>query len=264
MEEIAKFAADFLRMKKSAIVIIALLVLLFPMRLNAQLAERYEKMVSEGEQRAIIEHLCDSIMEGRGSGTPGGRAAGKYISDYFKRLELKPFYYKTDQVFWQKGGINVHNIMGVVPALQPSDEYVVVCAHYDHLGKIKGRVFPGADDNASGVAALLTIADMFSQMRRDSVGPGVNILFVAFDGKEYSMAGSKHFCQLREVKRLTKTMYKLGDHYPFSQRGIPALLFTSGFHQHTLKTSDTPDIIDHKVLAKRTRLIFDVIQALAR
>ena len=329
MEEIAKFAADFLRMKKSAIVIIALLVLLFPLRLNAQLAERYEKMVSEGEQRAIIEHLCDSIMEGRGSGTSGGRAAGKYISDYFKRLELKPFYYKTDQVFWQKGGINVHNIMGVVPALQPSDEYVVVCAHYDHLGKIKGRVFPGADDNASGVAALLTIADMFSQMRRDSVGPGVNILFVAFDGKEYSMAGSKHFTSnmpvapsnircvvnmdilgstlvpvhkkrpdylivlgrntLPEGRRniisnsnlrkgmgldidytfygsddFTKTMYKLGDHYPFSQRGIPALLFTSGFHQHTLKTSDTPDIIDHKVLAKRTRLIFDVIQALAR
>ena len=61
--------------------------------------------------------------------------------------------------------------------------------------------------------------------------------------KDYTFYGSDDF---------TRTMYKLGDHYSFNQKGIPALLFTSGFHQHTLKTSDTPEIIDHKVLLKRT------------
>ncbi len=316
-------------MNKSAKYIIAILFALLPWGIHAQTGDRYEQVLSEGGQRAIIEHLCDSTMDGRASGTLGGALAGAYIEEYFNSLELKPFQYNSSQSFRDRNGIRMTNIMGVVPALQPCEDFIVVSAHYDHLGSIKGKVYPGADDNASGVAALLTIADAFSQMRRDSIGPGVNILFVAFDGKEYSMAGSRHFistlpispshiiceinmdilgatlvpvhknkpeylivlgrntlpenlrgiistCNLRGGMGLdidytfygsddfTRTMYKLGDHYPFSQKGIPALLFTSGFHQHTLKTSDTPEIIDHKVLLKRTRLIFDVIREMAQ
>ena len=327
-EEITKFATDFSIMKKSAKFILTLLSVLLPWCIHAQTAERYDKVITEGGQRAIIEHLCDSIMEGRASGTLGGTIAGAYIEEYFNSLELKPFQYNSSQSFRDRNGVRMHNIMGVVPALGPCEDFIVVSAHYDHLGNIKGKVYPGADDNASGVAALLTLADAFSQMRRDSIGPGVNILFVAFDGKEYSMAGSRHFtstlpispshiiceinmdilgstlvpvhknkpeylivlgrntlpenlrgiisaCNLKKGMGLdidytfygsddfTRTMYKLGDHYPFNQRGVPALLFTSGFHQHTLKTSDTPQIIDHKVLLKRTQLIFDVIKDMA-
>ena len=315
-------------MNKSVKYIFTILFAMLPSGLFAQTGDRYGQVISEGGQRAIIEHLCDSIMDGRASGTLGGAIAGAYIEEYFNNLELKPFQYNSSQSFRDKNGIRMTNIMGVVPALGPCEDFIVVSAHYDHLGAIKGKVYPGADDNASGVAALLTLADAFCQMRRDSIGPFVNILFVAFDGKEYSMAGSRHFtsslpvapshiiceinmdilgatlvpvhknrpeylivlgrntlpenlrgiissCNLRKDMGLdidytfygsddfTRTMYKLGDHYPFSQKGIPALLFTSGFHQHTLKTSDTPQIIDHKVLLKRTRLIFEVIREMS-
>ena len=315
-------------MKKSVKIILSALFVLLPWCLCAQTTDRYAKTITDGGQRAIIDHLCDSRMEGRAAGTLGGALAGAYIEEYFKNLEMKPFHYNDSQSFRSKEGVRMCNIMGVVPALAPCEDFIVVSAHYDHLGSIKGKVYPGADDNASGVAALLTIADAFSQMRRDSIGPGVNILFVAFDGKEYSMAGSRHFtstlpvspshiiceinmdilgstlvpvhkskpeylivlgrntlpenlrgvisaCNLRKGMGLdidytfygsddfTRTMYKLGDHYSFNQKGIPALLFTSGFHQHTLKTSDTPEIIDHKVLLKRTQLIFEVIKEMA-
>ena len=293
-----------------------------------QRLDKYEKLASEALQQQIVEHLCDSVMEGRGAGTAGGAAARSYILHKFDSLELRPFYYNRAQTFWHKG-MQMHNVLGVVPALGPSDKYIVVSAHYDHLGTIKGKTFPGADDNASGVAALLAVAEMFSAMRRDSVGPGVNILFAAFDAKEYSMTGSKYFtsnlpfapsqiiCEINidiigstlvpvhknkpeyvivlgrntlpEGLRgavsyansqgklgldidytfygsddFTRTMYKLGDHYTFNQRGIPALFFTSGFHQNTLKTTDTPDIINYQVLAKRTRLIFRTIHELSR
>ena len=315
-------------MKKSAKFILSALLALLPICVFAQAADRYSKVISEGGQRAIIEHLCDSIMEGRASGSLGGEMAGIYIEEYFKSLEMKPFQYNDSQTFSSKNGVRMRNIMGVVPALGPCEDFIVVTAHYDHLGVIKGKVYPGADDNASGVAALLTLADAFTQMRRDSIGPGVNILFVAFDGKEYSMSGSRHFtatlpiapshiiceinmdilgstlvpvhknkpeylivlgrntlpenlrgvissCNLHKGMGLdidytfyvsddfSKAMYTVGDHYAFNQKGIPALLFTSGFHQHTLKTSDTPEIIDHKVLLKRTRLIFEVIKEMA-
>ena len=287
---------------------------------------KYSSMVSESRQRAAVEHLCDSLLEGRAAGTPGGKIARDWVAHQFDSLLLKPFYYNRSQTFWSNG-ISMHNVLGVVPALAPSDKYVVVSAHYDHIGTLKGKFYPGADDNASAVAALLSLAEMFSQMRRDSVGPGVNIIFAAFDGKQYSMAGSKHFvsslpfapaqilCEinldifgaslvpvhqrsdylivlgrntlpehLRNVvdranraegvnldidytfygsDDFTRTMYKLGDHYPFAQKGIPALLATSGFHQHTLKTTDTPEIINYPVLAKRTRLIFHIIELIA-
>lgn len=309
-------------MKKAFAIVILCLLSALGMPAAAQ-ADKYEAIATETLHREIVEHLCDSVMEGRGAGTKGGEYAREYIKNRFKSLDLKPFYYRYTDTFHYKSDVTIHNVFGVIPALEPCNKFVVVSAHYDHLGIIKGKTYPGADDNASGVAALLTLAEMFSQMRRDSVGPGVNILFVAFDGKEYSMAGSKWFvtslpfatsdiiCDINmdilgstlvpvhnnpeylivlgrntlpENMRgiiassnfsrklnldidytfygsadFTRTIYRIGDNYTFNQRGIPALLFTSGFHQHTLKTTDTPDIIDYKVLAKRTQLIFNTI-----
>ena len=311
-------------MKKAAASFIITFLLFLAQGLSAQNTDKYEKLIAESGLKETIEALCTPRMEGRGSGTDGGTAAGEYILSRFRDMDLKPFYYNHRQAFRHKGNISMCNVLGVVPAVEPSDQYIVVSAHYDHLGNIKGKVYPGADDNASGVAALLALADMFSQMRRDSIGPSVNILFAAFDGKEYSMAGSNYFvshfpfaadniiCEINMdimgstlvpvhknrpdylivlgrntlperhfgvvtsansgtgplldidytfygSNDFTKTIYKLGDHYPFNLAGIPALLFTSGFHEHTLKTTDTPDIIDYPVLGKRTRLVFRTI-----
>ncbi len=306
-----------------------LAALLMALPLFGQQHSEYEAIADSASQMRIVEHLCDSIMAGRASGSDGSANARRYILNYLDQLQVQPFFYRSTQKFYHKGGVQMQNILAVVPALGVSDKYVVVSAHYDHLGTIKGKTYPGADDNASGVSALLTLSQMFSRMRRDSVGPGVNILFVLFDGKEYSMAGSEHFMSTLPVAPdkiicnvnmdilgstlvppkgygsdymivlgrgtlprssrdlidscnkaggdaleidytfygsddFTQMMYKLGDHYSFSKKGIPALLFTSGFHNHTLKTTDTPAIVNGEVLARRTRLIFRVIDALAQ
>ena len=309
-------------MKKAVAILFTALSIALHIPVAAQ-TEKYEEIASESLQREIVEHLCDSVMEGRGAGTGGGLLARNYILDRFEQLDLRPFYFSRQESFFYNENITMHNVMGVVPAKEICDKYIVVSAHYDHLGVIKGKTYPGADDNASGVAALLALAQMFSQMRQDGTSPAVNILFVAFDGKEYSMAGSKRFVAERPIAPqdivceinmdilgstlvpvrsnpeylivlgrntlpegmrniiancnygrnlnldidftfygsddFTRTMYRLGDHYIFNQKGIPALFFTSGFHEHTLKTTDTPAIIDFKVLAKRTKLIFNTI-----
>ena len=78
--------------------------------------------------------------------------------------------------------------MAMVRGTAQPDAFVIVSAHYDHLGVREGRTFPGADDNASGVAAMLeTAAYVATHPLRHSV------MFIAFDGEEQGLQGSKYF-----------------------------------------------------------------------
>lgn len=81
------------------------------------------------------------------------------------------------------------NVVAVLEGTQPSDSILVVTAHYDHIGALGKKVyFPGANDNASGTAMLLTLADHYSKNR-----PEHTIVFLAFSGEEIGLLGSKHF-----------------------------------------------------------------------
>lgn len=80
------------------------------------------------------------------------------------------------------------NVLGFLPG--SSGRYVVVMAHYDNLGSLSGNFYPGADSNASGVAALLELARMFVHMKDCKKTYGTGILFAALDGKEKDLGGS--------------------------------------------------------------------------
>ena len=93
------------------------------------------------------------------------------------------------------------------------DRYIIVGAHYDHLGFLDGKMYPGADSNASGTVAMTSLAEMLSLMKKEGRSYGCNIIFVAFDAKEHNMAGSESFWKLIEFgllkdpvsgKRITK------------------------------------------------------------
>ena len=78
----------------------------------------------------------------------------------------------------------------------PRDKYVIIGAHFDHLGELNGTVYPGADANASGTVALTSLADIFSSMKEMGKVYDCNLLFVAFDAKEMDMAGSEALWKL--------------------------------------------------------------------
>src|SRR5581483_9439509 len=93
----------------------------------------------------------------------------------------------------------VHNVLAYLPG--QSDEYVILGAHYDHLGLGNesslapsqiGQVHPGADDNASGTAGVLELARIFAA-RRDHLKRG--ILFMNFAGEEIGLLGSEHWVE---------------------------------------------------------------------
>lgn len=93
-----------------------------------------------------------------------------------------------------KENYEVSNILGVVKSMQPSDSFIIVSAHYDHLGRMgKNTYFPGANDNASGVAMLLSLAEEIQQQPLLKH----NVLFIAFAGEEIGLLGSQFFVNQR-------------------------------------------------------------------
>lgn len=154
----------------------------------------YEHLINAEVQMAHIDTLCSAAMNGRGLGTEGGALARRYIKERFMEYGVKKRGLLYEQEFTYRGKKGV-NIIGEIASTESGSDYIIISAHYDHLGEIEGRVYPGADDNASGVAALLELAKLFGKMKGNNTGPECNLLFIAFDGKEANMAGSRYFAE---------------------------------------------------------------------
>jgi hypothetical protein len=168
--------------------------------------------LSPGARRVLddVRFLADDRQEGRGIGTAGLERAGAYIRDGFARAGLQAsfqdFTIPPDApavLHSNLGGTATRNVVAVIPGTSPAlrGELVVVGAHYDHLGlggfgaldpDSTGRVHNGADDNASGTAALLEIGRLLATRRP---GGGRTIVLVAFSGEELGTLGSTYFVQ---------------------------------------------------------------------
>ncbi len=157
-----------------------------------------------------IRFLADDRLGGRMTGTPGGDSAAAYIARRFGQVGLQasargwfqPFQVAKDAPAAQRAlaaGATAANVIGILPGADPArrNETIVVGAHFDHLGMggfgaldpdSTGRVHNGADDNASGTAALIDIA-----ARLAAAPPARTVVFIAFSGEELGLLGSAHY-----------------------------------------------------------------------
>jgi Zn-dependent M28 family amino/carboxypeptidase len=85
------------------------------------------------------------------------------------------------------------NVVGILPGTDRKDEYVVLSAHYDHIGIINGQINPGADDDASGTAGVMEIAEAFVKAKKEGKGPRRTIVFLAVSGEEKGLLGSEYY-----------------------------------------------------------------------
>lgn len=139
-----------------------------------------------------IQQLSDNRMAGRKTAQPGAELARDYIRLRFSDLGLTalkpdfqhPFHYSIG--FADKQGIN---LIASLKGCSKPDSYIVMTAHYDHLGIIAGKVYNGADDNASGVATMLALA---AQLKSQPC-PSYSYLFIATDAEESGLHGAKAF-----------------------------------------------------------------------
>lgn len=139
-----------------------------------------------------IQTLSSDEYQGRKTGTKGAEMSRTYLSGRFKEIGLKAFSSTPgyEQPFSFKRGTTAEvkgiNMIGYVQG--KTDNVIVISAHYDHLGVVKGEVFNGADDNASGVGGLLKMATYFAKNK-----PNNTIIFAAFDAEEMGLQGAKAF-----------------------------------------------------------------------
>lgn len=164
--------------------------------------EDYADLITIDSLASPINFLSDPKLTGRETGTPGGSSAAIYIAEQFESYGLRPLgnpnplKHSTTymQPFYCPTRQQGKNVIGLLPADNPqSKEYVILSAHFDHLGTIKDVLYPGADCNASGVSVLLNIARTLSLMKDDDKGSKRNYIFVCYDAKEFSMTGAQLF-----------------------------------------------------------------------
>ena len=169
--------------------------------------------ITAADVKTHITFLADDALKGREAGTADEAKAANYIADYFRDFGLEPA--GDEQTYFQEFTINTSilrnphstdttgekrlskNVAAMLKGTGTSDEFIIIGAHYDHLGYgefgslYRGdslRIHNGADDNASGTTGLLELAQYFSVSR-----PETDILFLAFSGEEMGLLGSAHY-----------------------------------------------------------------------
>jgi hypothetical protein len=135
-----------------------------------------------------VRVLAADSMEGRAAGTPGGARARAWLLERLQALDIAPLGGSLTHAFpLDRGGEGV-NLIGVVRGTATPERYVVLSAHYDHVGVQAGQIFNGADDNASGVAAVLALAE---HLRARPLGHSV--IIALFDAEEGGLRGARAF-----------------------------------------------------------------------
>jgi hypothetical protein len=152
-----------------------------------------EPTVDADQLISDIRTLAAADMEGRRMGTPGHDRAVEFIRTRFEESGVRPIAATYDLPFrYIARGDTVEadglNLVGYIPGTSGADRYIVVTAHYDHLGIRDGEIYHGADDNASGTAALFAIARYFADNP-----PRNSIILAALDAEEVGLRGARAF-----------------------------------------------------------------------
>jgi len=173
-----------------------------------------------------VEILASDQFEGRKTGSKGNFMAAEYIIDRFKNIGLDAYNKDYKHGFEFKNRINEEikgvNLIGYIEG--KSGQVIIISAHYDHVGIQNSEIYNGADDNASGVAAILSVANYFKRNK-----PENTLLFIAFDAEEMGLKGAYSF-----LESPVPSMYqiKLNINLDMVSHNDQSELYAAGTHKY--------------------------------
>ncbi len=180
------------------IIITTLTCLLFYVTLSW--AQNTTIKFDEDELLNRLEILSSDKFEGRKTGEKGNDSARAYIIKQFKSLNVSGYNGKYEHPFSfeiRDKKFNATNILVEIKGTEYPETYIVMSAHHDHLGVSGTTVYNGADDDASGVSALISFAEYFTQNP-----PKHSVILAAFDAEEIGLRGAKHFVATFDTSKI--------------------------------------------------------------
>ncbi len=162
---------------------------------KTQLSDIKDTIITDVDVISLIDTLSSDFYEGRGFGTIGIEKAAVFIENYLKSLQIKPFFNSYRDSFEVHSRIG-YNIIGLIEGsdLNLKKEYVILSENYDNVGKTKNEsdsIRNGANDNASGVSAVLNIAKLLSDNKLNKR----SVIVALYSGEEIGLTGSEHFAE---------------------------------------------------------------------
>jgi len=195
-----------MKLKSKLYVFITLAVLQTGTLMAQKQKDHIREMMEHLSKEELIKHLtiiAGDEMEGRKTGETGQKTAANYIRNFYKNLEV-PALPGTDDYFQHVPSEAMQrmfspklndseNVVAYIKGSEKPDEYIVLSAHYDHVGIANGEIYNGADDNGTGTTALMEIARIFQTAYNNGNGPKRSVIFLHCTGEEYGLHGSRFF-----------------------------------------------------------------------
>lgn len=186
---------------------VLLLVLIISSVTDARAQKKKDLIVTAPELKEWITFLASDEMKGRANGSPEMKTVANWIAGKFRENRVKPITQDSDYIqdytfTSRQQTIAERNVIGIIEGTDPSlkEQYIVLSAHFDHIGIRFGlkpdSIRNGADDDAAGICTILGIAKTISLSR---LKPGRTIVLAAFSGEEYGMRGSRYFLSNPQV-----------------------------------------------------------------
>ena len=233
--------------------------------------------ITTPELKGHIAYLTADKSSGRYPGGKVNKRIVRYITKDFKKSGISPFLKSYKQPFMAhlrvkkgeepKSAVETWNVIGFIEGNDPllKNEYILLGAHYDHLGMGGGPssksdkigIHHGADDNASGTSALLEIGEMLMAHKTELKR---SILLVAFGAEEQGLLGSKYFTDHPVVHAGSVGG---SDHVSFYKKNISVLGIHTGGHPQYHTPEDTMDLINFDGQKQVCQYIFNTIMKVA-
>ena len=225
-------------------------------KLPEDLVKEYAESMSEDDLKKLVYTLADDKYEGRKTGEKGQKIAAEFIVDYYKNLGISAAndngnYLQHIPVEYFRGlsADDSENVVAYIKGSEIPEEYIVISAHYDHLGVQGDIIYNGADDDASGTSAVLLIAEAFKNAVEQGNGPKRSIVFLHVTGEEEGLYGSRYYTE-NPIFPLENTVTNLNidmiGRYDIQHKDNPEFVYLIGSDKLSSELHELSEAINKK------------------
>ena len=183
------------------------IALIFLLALNYSCSQesnsiKYSNTITEENLKDLLYVYASDEFEGRETGEKGQKLAVEFLREFYKENKIAPAENTED--YFQKlrlklrgkvDWVESENVAAIIKGSEKPNEFIVLTAHLDHVGKRGEDIYNGADDDGSGSMALLEIAQAFKIAVKDGFRPKRSIIFLHVTGEEKGLLGSKYYVE---------------------------------------------------------------------